>query len=223
MKYVLYEKQKMFENRKIWTKLLVVLVAFTILSAVLAAPPLIKSWKTGTGEVIQKAGDEFLKKPKSEHFISAKDLNEIIDDNGDGTAYGDGDNKSNDPLIIDVRPLDEPGSSHDHCGGFIPGAVLLDESGYNHMAEPENLDELDELLAGHIEDGGAGYIVVHCNSGHTAGLVTGIWGTMGYDVRNQKYGFWADGGWTKDKKGKSTGYPIDYPDTGDYDCSQVPG
>lgn len=57
-----------------------------------------------------------------------------------------------------------------------------------------NVQRLKEvLLAAHVKQGGKNEIVVYCYTGHTAGLVAGVLGARGFNIKNLIYGF--DNGW----------------------------
>ena len=88
---------------------------------------------------------------------------------------------SNDPLILDVR------FKPDYAMAHIPGAIWIAD--FNAMALPENLDKLDEALAEHIMQTGNSNIVVYCHLGQMSGLVTGVLGSLGYDVKTLKLGY----------------------------------
>jgi rhodanese-related sulfurtransferase len=88
---------------------------------------------------------------------------------------------SNDPLILDVR------FKPDYEMGHIPGAIWIAD--FNKMAEPENLDALDAALAAHILATGNDDVVVYCHLGQMSGLITGVLGSIGYDVKTLKLGY----------------------------------
>lgn len=142
---------------------------------------------------LEGAGNELLQKDTWEQYITADMLMGLIDDNGDGTPYGTGDDLSNDPLIIDLREY------VDYSDGHVLGAAWI--AFYHDMATPESLDELDELLQEHMAETENDLIVVYCYSGRTAGLTTGVLGSLGYNVRNLSDGY--NEGWLP------SGYPIE--------------
>jgi rhodanese-related sulfurtransferase len=66
------------------------------------------------------------------------------------------------------------------------------------MGKQENVQRLRDLLAEHIVQGGKNEIVVYCSTGHLAGLVAGVLGLRGFNVKNLQYGF--DIAWTGTSK-----------------------
>lgn len=130
------------------------------------------SWRTGTGVVVQKAGDDYLQLGRT-RILDPMALKMLITD----------DDPSNDPLILDVRF----GTDYNGPLGHIPGAIWIAD--FNKMAEPENLDALDEALAEHIMETGNDDIVVYCHLGQMSGLITGVLGSIGYDVKTLKLGY----------------------------------
>lgn len=71
--------------------------------------------------------------------------------------------------------------------GHIPSAVWVAEA--SDMGKQENEQRLRDLLAEHIVQGGKNEIVVYCSTGHMAGLVAGVLGSRGFNVKNLQYGF----------------------------------
>ncbi|OPX86642.1 MAG: Rhodanese-like domain protein [Pelotomaculum sp. PtaB.Bin013] len=125
------------------------------------------------------------------NLIKAIELKKILDDDEDGdladyrTGHSGGDNIANDPLIVDLR------SKSDYEIAHIPGAVWVNEAAY--LASKESELKLRALLVDHVQQGGKNEIVVYCYTGHTAGLVAGVLGARGINIRNLMYGF--DNGW----------------------------
>lgn len=66
------------------------------------------------------------------------------------------------------------------------------------MLTDENLDKLDQALADHIALTGNDQIVVYCHLGQMSGLLTGVLGSMGYNVKTLKLGY--NMGWLMDVK-----------------------
>lgn len=126
------------------------------------------------------------------NLISAAALRDLLDDDRDGDladyreGHNGGDAIANDPLVVDVRARWFYDFSH------IPGAVWIAEAAA--MGTKENEQRLGELLASHVKQGGKNKVVVYCHTGHTAGLVAGVLGTRGFNVKNLQYGF--DIAWT---------------------------
>lgn len=126
------------------------------------------------------------------NFIDAAALRDVLDDDRDGDladyreGHGGGDLISNDPLVVDVRV------QSDYYAAHIPGAVWIAPS--QEMGKKENVARLRALLDAHAARGGKNEAVVYCSTGHTAGLVTGVLGTQGLNIKNLKYGF--DIAWT---------------------------
>jgi rhodanese-related sulfurtransferase len=143
------------------------------LNGALAAASDFSSWRTGTGVVVQKAGNDYLQPGRLARIMEPAMLKTLITD-ADPT---------NDPLILDVRF----GTDFNGPSGRIPGAIWIAD--FNKMAEPENLDALDAALADHILRTGNDDIVVYCHLGQMSGLVTGVLGSIGYDVKTLKLGY----------------------------------
>jgi len=62
------------------------------------------------------------------------------------------------------------------------------------LAAGNTEQKLRELLVKHVSQGGKEEVVVYCHTGHTAGLVAGVLGTRGFNIKNLQYGF--DLAWT---------------------------
>lgn len=129
-----------------------------------------KSWRTVNGSVIQKNGTDYLGIGRA-NILEASMLKANLEDG----------NPLNDPLLLDVR------FESDYAMGHIPGAIRIAE--FEKMLLEENLDKLDDALAAHIAATGNDQIVVYCHLGQMSGLVTGILGTMGYNVKTLKLGY----------------------------------
>lgn len=164
---------------------LLICLALTVVvvAAAVAVAATHANWRSETGRVVQKSGDKFLKQGHG-RIIKAPELQDLMLDK-DATGEP---NTSNDPLILDVRAK----ADYDKC--HIPGAIHI--AFYDAMAEPENLDKLDDALEAHMQRTGNDDIVVYCHTGHTAGLLVGILGSMGYDVKNLRFGY--NIGWKAD-------------------------
>jgi rhodanese-related sulfurtransferase len=125
-------------------------------------------------------------------FVSAAALRDVLDDDLDGDladyrdGHSGGDLLGNDPLVVDVR------TGSDYAAAHIPGAVWIAPA--QEMGRKENVARLRDLLNTHTARGGKEEVVVYCYTGHTAGLVAGVLGTQGFNVKNLKFGF--DIGWT---------------------------
>ncbi|MTI80486.1 MAG: sulfurtransferase [Firmicutes bacterium] len=121
------------------------------------------------------------------NLIKARDLRDILDDDNDRMladyreGHNGGDNKANDPLVIDLRKKEDYDEAH------IPGAVWVAPS--KNIAEIENVLKIKKLLAKHVASGGKNEIVLYCYTGNTSGLATGVLGVQGLPVRNMMYGF----------------------------------
>ncbi len=139
------------------------------------------------GSVAGDAGYSFLSKDSSEVFISASDLLKLIDDNGDGTPYGPGDDPQNDPLILSVRKAKDYEKAH------IPGAICIAPV---WPATLKNLPMLDAALQQHNAKTGNNEIVIYCYTGHASSLITGALLALGYNARDMENGFCY--GWKND-------------------------
>lgn len=128
-------------------------------STSLAAPP-------------QKTADdgELYLNNYQENLITSAQLLDILRD--DSVA---------DPLIIDVRTYE------DYNNRRIPGAQWVAYA--DEMGSEESEQELRSLLDEHIASGGANEIVVYCYTGHSSGLVAGVLGARGFNVKNLRFGF----------------------------------
>jgi rhodanese-related sulfurtransferase len=167
-----------------------IVMALAIVSASGAIAGEFKSWRSGNGEVVARASNDYLQQgnPASTTFSAlcpliappAKLLTAL-----NMAAAGD---KSQLGLIVDVRPQSE------YLAGHIPGAVWIAD--WFDMAKPENLDKLDVALAAHLLDGGANKIIVYCHTGHKGGYVAGVLGALGYSAHNLKFGYKI--GWQRD-------------------------
>jgi rhodanese-related sulfurtransferase len=151
-----------------------IVVMVMVVAVSLSAAPVVasdfKSWRTGTGVVAQMAGNEYLLQGRA-RILEPVMLQTLITDT----------DPSNDPLILDVR------FKPDYEMGHIPGAIWI--SDFYKMAEPENLDALDAALAAHILATGNDDVVVYCHLGQMSGLITGVLGSIGYDVKTLKLGY----------------------------------
>lgn len=128
-------------------------------STSLAAPP-------------QKTADdgELYLKNYQENLINPAQLLDILRD--DSVAN---------PLIIDVRTYE------DYNDRRIPGAKWVAYA--DEMGSKESEQELRSLLDEHIASGGANEIVVYCYTGQSAGLVAGVLGARGFNVKSLRFGF----------------------------------
>ncbi len=142
---------------------------------------------------LQGLGNRGAEQPGIEkNFITAAALHDLLDDDRDGDladyrkGHSGGDTIANDPLVVDVRARCDYDTAH------IPGAIWVAEAAA--MGKKENEEELRRLLANHVNKGGKDQIVLYCYTGHTAGLVAGVLGTRGVNVKNLAYGF--DIAWT---------------------------
>lgn len=130
------------------------------------------------------------------NLINAAALRVLLDDDRDGdladyrAGHSSGDTITNDPLVVDLRAR----CLYDF--GHIPAAVWVAET--SDMSKQENVQRLRDLLAEHIVQGGKNEIVVYCSTGHLAGLVAGVLGLRGFNVKNLQYGF--DIAWTGTSK-----------------------
>jgi rhodanese-related sulfurtransferase len=153
-----------------------IVVMVMVLAVSLSAAPVVasdfKSWRSGTGVVVQNAGNEYLQQGRA-RILEPAMLKALITDT----------DPSNDPLILDVRF----GTDFNGPLGHIPGAIWIAD--FYKMAEPENLDALDAALAAHIQATGNDDIVVYCHLGQMSGLITGVLGSIGYDVKTLKLGY----------------------------------
>lgn len=129
-----------------------------------------KGWRAENGTVIQKNGAQYLEAGRA-NILEAAALKTVLNDG----------NPLNDPLLLDVR------FDADYAMGRIPGAIRIVD--FDKMLLDENLDRLDQALAEHIAATGNDEIVVYCHLGQMSGLLTGILGSMGYNVKTLKLGY----------------------------------
>ena len=121
------------------------------------------------------------------NFISATDLLKILDDDNDQdpcdyrAGHNEGDDMSNDPLVVDVRKKEAYDEEH------IPGAVWFAAAA--DMGRKEFVQELREQLARHTGRGGKNEVVLYCYSGHQSSLVAGVLSTQGICAKSMLYGF----------------------------------
>jgi rhodanese-related sulfurtransferase len=191
-------------KRKTKTSLIVAIAILTIaISSVVAIACTSTSWRTRGGVVIQKAGEAFLHNALTDGKITHSNVQMDAGTWGDSSGPKEGtlanlltNKKSNgnldtsdDPLVVDVRAPDTDGDPDrlKYETAHIKGSIYIDR--FERMADKRNLDKLDTALAKHVRTTGNDVVVVYCNSGHTAGILTGVLGTLGYNVRNLKKGF----------------------------------
>jgi rhodanese-related sulfurtransferase len=126
------------------------------------------------------------------NLISAAALQDLLDDDHDGDLadyradHSGGDSIANDPLVLDLR------ARWLYDFGYIPSAVWVAEA--TAMGKQENEQQLRDLIAKHVAKGGKNEVVVYCSTGHVAGLVAGVLGSRGFNIKNLQYGF--DVAWT---------------------------
>lgn len=162
--------------------------------------------------------DSYAAKPDIHvNFVKAGDLLAALDDDQDGDlcdyreGRSGGDSIANDPLVLDVR------QKADYDAGHIPGAVWIAFAG--DMGKVENIKTLRSVLDAHVAEGGKNEVVVACYTAHTAGVVCGVLGTHGFNVKNLRFGYGVSWEGTKqadtpiygpreDKDGNSVPYPV---------------
>jgi len=133
------------------------------------------------------------------NFISAQELKDILDDDKDldigdyRAGHNGGDKIDNDPLVIDVR------AKNDYDEGHIPAAVWIDVA--ENMAEGQNVETLKSLLDAHVKQGGKNEVVLYCYTGNMSGLAAAVLGSLGFNVKNMKFGY--DIAWAGTKKADS--------------------
>lgn len=151
--------------------------------------------KNRTVSIEYLQGDRYLKGNNNPSGISpgipssftARQLKDLLDDDRDNDladyrqGHNGGDQKSNDPLVVDVRKQSDYNAKH------IPGAVWI--AAAENMAESKNVQKLKSLLDEHVSKGGARAIVVYCDNGNSSGLVAGVLGSQGLPVVNMRFGF----------------------------------
>ncbi|MEW6183655.1 MAG: rhodanese-like domain-containing protein [Bacillota bacterium] len=121
------------------------------------------------------------------NFISSQELKDILDDDNDRDladfrdGHNGGDLAGNDPLVIDLR------AEADYEAGHIPTAVWVDAA--ENMSDAQNVKALKDLLQEHVDKGGKSEIVLYCYTGNSSGLVCGVLGAMGLNVRNMRFGY----------------------------------
>lgn len=141
--------------------------------------------KQGEGPTAEK-GALYLQ-GMEKNFITATDLKNLLDDDHDNdladfrAGHNEGDNKYNDPLVLDVRPQKE------YTAGHIPGAIWLAPAA--EMGKNENIAALRQALKAHTAKGARNEVVVYCATSHEAGLVCGVLGTYGISAKNLRYGY----------------------------------
>lgn len=124
---------------------------------------------------------------KKANTIKAADLRNLLDDDNDldladyRTGLSGGDSIINDPLIIDIRDIEE----YDY--GHIPTAVWVASAA--NMADPENIAALKNLITAHNQQGGANRIVVYGSDGGSAGQICGVLSTVGIESSYLIYGY----------------------------------
>lgn len=139
---------------------------------------------TDPAEIIRAAADAYLQSTKPP-LITAETLHTLLYD-GDDT---------NDPVILSVR------SAADYARGHVPGAINIP---WKTVAQLENLRKLPPDRP----------IIVYCESGHTAGLVTMALNMLGYDATNLKFGI---ASWTRDATVRAAEPFNDATDAHDYE------
>lgn len=138
-----------------------------------------EGWRTGNGNVIQNNAAQYLEAGRSIILEPAMLKANLADGN-----------PLNDPLLLDVR------FDADYAAGHIPGAIRI--SDFHELLKEENLEKLDAALAQHVALTGNDKIVIYCHLGQMSGVVTGILGSMGYNVKTLKLGY--NMGWLMDVK-----------------------
>lgn len=133
------------------------------------------------------------------NFISAQELKNILDDDKDldigdyRAGHNGGDQISNDPLVVDLR------TKKDYDDGHIPTAVWIAPA--ENIAEEQNIKALKSLLDAHVKQRGKKEIVLYCYTGNASGLACGVLGSLGFNVKNLKFGY--DIAWAGTKKADS--------------------
>ncbi len=123
---------------------------------------------TSQFEIIRAASDKYLSSDKAKNSnMLAQDLYYNLNDG----------NPANDPFIVSVR------APADYEKGHIPGAINIP---FREVAKKENLARLPKDRQ----------VVVYCYTGQTGSQITAILNTLGYDVKNLRYGM---ASWTKDE------------------------
>lgn len=148
-------------------------------SAMVAGAAELKRWRTGTGNVIQQAGAQYFEAGRANILEPAMLKANLADGN-----------PLNNPLLLDVR------FEEDYAMGKIPGAIRIAD--FDKMVTEENLDKLDQALADHIAATGNDKVVVYCHLGQMSGLLSGVLGSLGYNVKSLKLGY--NMGWLMDVK-----------------------
>lgn len=121
------------------------------------------------------------------NFITAAGLKNLLDDDHDNdladyrVGHNEGDNRYNDPLVLDVRTQKE------YDAGHIPGAIWLAPAA--EMGKKENIAALRQALKAYTAKGGHNEVVVYCATSHEAGLVCGVLGAYGINAKNLRYGY----------------------------------
>jgi rhodanese-related sulfurtransferase len=157
--------------------------------------------KRGNVSIVSTSGDTFLSGKNDPNqaspsihtnFVKSTDLLAILDDDGDGNlcdyrgGMDGGDDISDDPLVLDVRNYDDP-SKGGYTQGHIPNAVWIAFA--QDMAKLDNIKTLRQKLKEHVAGGGKNEIVVYCYTGNTAGLVCGVLGTYGFNIKTLRFGY----------------------------------
>ncbi|MBF7084735.1 hypothetical protein IT084_17500 [Desulfallas sp. Bu1-1] len=75
----------------------------------------------------------------------------------------------------------------DYETSHIPTAIWIANA--EEMGDSENIKKLKAKLNAHISNGGKNEIIAYCYTGHTAGLVCGVLGTLGFNIKNLMYGY----------------------------------
>jgi rhodanese-related sulfurtransferase len=130
-----------------------------------ATPPTMKTGKATVAEMLAAAADAFLASGKPTTIAADK----VFENLNDG-------DKTNDPLIIDLR------APADYAKGHIPAAVNITLA---NLFKPATLAQLPTNKQ----------IVFVCYTGHNSSMASLTAAAMGYNAISLKYGIM---GWTKD-------------------------
>ncbi len=149
-------------------------------------------------EVTRAAYDARFGDPsKPEYRISARELYDLLDDNGDGTIAGAGDDLTNDPFVLSNRGTTTSGGATGPYDdkGHIPTAVAVDVRDATDRLELITLDNTDFMPTDRT-------IVHHCWVG-VSQQYGGTWyGLLGYETRSLDWGIQ---GWTTDTTVRNSG------------------
>ncbi len=124
-------------------------------------------------------------------LVTAAELKNRIDSNGDNTFLGEGDDAANAPILVDVLNT---------WSTWLP-ATSLRVAWNSDAASQVNIDKIKTKVANHEAAGFSTDIIDYCLTGHTESVVTGAYGAIAqaggfgstppkvYDLKWGRYGW----------------------------------